>query len=201
MYAFEILMNRIVLLIIFVVLFFVSYLVAELFYRIKRDQTVSWGEKLDIARKPLIRIIYNNMSKKYGMFRVVAVIFLMNLVGGALLWSTIGGIFIVLPFMHYIIIAFLVNLALKIYPERRHWLVIPNTFFEVAAFMVAALGSVYIGLSIIGSGEISLAVYQWGVLFVTLVVPLQAIAAFFEGYLLYQIHFISKHPWPYGISK
>ena len=106
-----------------------------------------------------------------------------------------------LPFLHYVIIAFLVNLALKIYPERRHWLVIPNTIFEVAAFMVAALGSIYIGLSIIGSGDIGMAVYQWGLLFIMVVVPLQLIAALFEGLLLYQIHFVGKHPWPYGISE
>ena len=201
MSAFEILSDRIGLLFIFVIVFIVSYLAAEIFYWNRKDQAIAWVEKLDKARKPLIRIIYNNMHKRYGMLRAAAIIFLMNIVGGSFLWSTSGGIFIVFPFLHYIIIAFLVNLALKIYPERRHWLVIPNTIFEVAAFMVAALGSIHIGLSILSRGDMSLAIYQWAVLFMILVIPLQIIAAVFEGLLLYRIHIVSKHPWPYGISE
>jgi len=201
MSAFAILSDRIELLLIFIVVFIVFYLAAEIFYMIRKDQAIAWGEKLDSARKPLIRIICTNMNKRYGILRAAAVIFLMNIVGGSLLWSTIGGIFIVFPFLHYIFIAFLVNLALKMYPERRHWLVIPNTIFEVAAFMVAALGSVHIGLSILSRGDISLAISQWAVLFVIFVIPLQIIAAVFEGLLLYRIHIVSKHPWPYGISE
>ena len=56
--------------------------------------------------------------------------------------------------------------------------------------MVAALGGVYLGLSIVGGGDTSLALYHWSLLFVKLVVPMQIIAAIFEGLLLRQIHFV-----------
>ena len=201
MSALAILSERSMLLLIFVMIFLVSYLAAEIFYRLRREQALALGEKLDSGRKPLIRIIYQNMEKSHGIFRAAAIMFLINIVGGALIWSTIGGVFIIFPFLHYIILAFLINLALKIYPERRHWIVVPNIIFEVAAFMVAAVGSVYIGLSIFGRGDITLAVYQWGVLFIKLVVPLQISAAIAEALLLRQIHYVKKHPWPYGISE
>jgi len=67
--------------------------------------------------------------------------------------------------------------------------------------MVAALGSVHIGLSILSRGDISLAISQWAVLFIIFVIPLQIAAAVFEGLLLYCIHIVRKHPWPYGISE
>lgn len=201
MNALGIVSDRIGLLLVFVIMFIVSYLAAEIFYRTRKDQALNLGEKLDSGRKTLINIIYNNMNKPYGILRAIFVIFLINLVGGAFFWSTIGGLFIVLPFIHYILIGFLVNLVLKRYPERRDWLVIPNIIFEVAAFMVAALGSIHISLSILGRGDILLAVSQWIMLFIQLVIPLQIIAAIFEGLLLYRIHFIRKHPWPHGISE
>jgi len=201
MNALAIVAERLGLLLIFILIFIFSYLGAEIFYRRRKAQATAWGEKLDGGRKSLIEIIYKNMKKPWGIFRAVVIMFVINLFGGAFLWSTIGGIFIVFPFLHYILIGFLVNLALKRYPERKHWLVIPNVIFEVGAFMVAALGGVQLGLSIVGGGDISLAVYQWGLLFIKLVVPLQIIAAIFEGLLLHQIHVVKKHPWPHGISE
>lgn len=196
-----ILSDRIELLFVFMILFITSYLAAEIFYRFRKELAIAWGSKLDSGRKPLIRVLYKNMQNRYGVLRAATVIFLINIFGGAFLWSTIGGVFMVFPFLHYVLIAFLVNLVLKIYPERRHWLVIPNIIFEVAAFMVAALGSIYVGLSVIGRGDIFLAVYQWGVLFIKLVIPLQIIAAIFEGLLLHHIHNVKKYPWPYEISE
>ncbi len=198
--ALAIVSERMGLLFIFVWIFIASYLGAEFIYRTRKAQATEWGEKLDGGRKPLIGLIYKNMKKPCGFFRAVVIMFVINLFGGAFLWSTIGGIFIVFPFVHYILIGFLVNLALKRFPERKHWLVIPNIIFEVGAFMVAALGSVQVGLSIVGGGDISLAVYQWSLVFVKLVIPLQIIAAIFEALLLHQIHVVKKHPWPHGIS-
>lgn len=199
MSALGIVADRMGLLVVYVMVFLVSYLSAEVFYRVRRDRAIAWGIRLDKGRKPLIRIIHRAMNKRYGILHAVVVIFLINLAGGALIWSTIGGILIVFPFLHSALIGFLVNLVLKIYPERRHWLVVPNVLFEVGAFMVAALGGVSIGLSILGGTGVSLAVQQWAVLFFRVVVPLQIVAAICEGLLLHQIHFVRKHPWPYGI--
>jgi uncharacterized membrane protein SpoIIM required for sporulation len=52
----------------------------------------------------------------------------------------------------------LIGWVLRIYPERLNWLTIPNIIFEVAAFMVAAVGGIKIGLSIFSSADFYLEV-------------------------------------------
>ena len=197
----DILSGQWTLLLAFTVIFISAFLTGEIVCRIKQEKALKWGEKLDKGRKTHIKLIYNNIKKSYGIFRVILIIFAINLIGGALLWSSIGGTLIIFPFLHYIIVGFLVSLTLKTYPERMNWLTIPNLFFEVAAFMFAAIGGIKIGLSIFTRGDIYLAIREWSMLFIVIVIPLQLIAAIFEGFLFYKIHIIEKHPWPHGISE
>lgn len=197
----EILARERVLLFAFILVLLCGFLTGEIIYRLKKEKALKLGEKLDGSRDVHIRIIYNNITKSYGVLRVIIVIFAMNLLGGALIWSSIGGILIVIPFLHYALIGFLTNLVLKRYPERMKWITIPNILFEVAAFMVAAVGGIGIGLSIWGAGNVYVAFKEWSILFITIVVPFQLIAAIFEGFLFKRIYIIEKHPWPREISK
>jgi len=181
---------------------FVSGLViAELFYRLKREKATKLGEKLDGLRDVHIRLIRKNLTKSFGILRIILLIFAMNLFGGALIWSSIGGLLVVVPFFYYFLIGFLTNLVLKRYPERINWLTFPNIFFEVAAFMVAAIGAVNIGFSIFGPTNLLTALKEWALLFITVVVPLQIIAAIFEGFLFNKIFIVQMNPWPRGTSE
>lgn len=201
MNAIEILSKEKVLLFAFILVLLCGFLMGEIIFRLKKEKALKLGEKLDGSRDFHIRIIYNNIIKSYGILRVIIVIFTMNLLGGALIWSSIGGIFIGIPFLHYALIGLLTNLVLKRYPERMNWLTIPNILFEVAAFMVAAVGGISIGLSIWGTGNLYVAFKEWSILFITIVVPFQLISAIFEGFLFKRIYIIEKHPWPREISK
>lgn len=173
----------------------------ELIYRINKEKAISWGNKLDSKRDVFINLIHKNILKPYGLLRIIVIIFGINLFGGAFIWSTIGGILVVFPFIHYIVIGVLTNLVLKRFPERKNWLTVPNIIFEVAAFIFAAVGGINIGLNILGQDNIYGAIMDWGILFITLVIPCQILAAVFEGFLFRKIHIIDRHPWPRGISK
>lgn len=182
-------------------LFFLGGLVlGEVFYRINKEKAIKWGNKLDSKRDAFISLIHKNITKSHGMLRVTLIIFGINLLGGAFIWSTLGGLLIVFPFIHYIMIGVLTNLVLKRFPERRNWLTVPNIFFEVLAFIIAAIGGINIGLSIWGQGDILLALKDWGVLFFTLVIPCQLIAAVFEAFLFRKIHIVDGNPWPRDTS-
>lgn len=201
MNAIGILSREWILLLTFILVLLSGFFMGEIIFKMNKEKALKWGEKLDGSRDVLIGIIHNNITKSYGILRVIIVIFAMNLIGGALIWSSIGGIFIVVPFLHYALIGFLTNLVLKRYPERINWLTIPNILFEVTAFMFAAVGGISIGLSVWGAGDLYLAIKEWSVLFITIVIPFQLIAAIFEGFLFNKIFIIQKHPWPRGISK
>lgn len=127
-------------------------------------------------------------------------IFIINLFGGALIWSTIGGFLIIIPFLHHMITGFLTGMVVKRYPERVNWLTVPNIIFEIGAFMCAAIGGIHIGLSIFSGGNVYFAVGEWRLIFVTVVIPLQFLAAIFEGVLINRVFVIERKPWPYGIS-
>ncbi|WP_105620023.1 hypothetical protein [Vallitalea okinawensis] len=197
----ELLSSNKLMLLVLSLMFFTGLVLGEIIFRINKEKALKWGNKLDSKRDVFITIVHKNMLKSYGVLRVIIIIFGINLFGGALIWSSIGGIFVVFPFIHYILIGFLTNLVLKRFPERKNWLTVPNIILEVAAFIIAAVGGINIGLSIWGNGNIYLAVRDWGVLFITLVIPCQLIAAIFEGFLFRKIHIIEKHPWPREISK
>ena len=201
MKSLEILSREWLLFLIFIIMFVSGLVIAELFYRLKREKATKLGEKLDGLRDVHIRLIRKNLTKSFGILRIILLIFAMNLFGGALIWSSIGGLLVVVPFFYYFLIGFLTNLVLKRYPERINWLTFPNIFFEVAAFMVAAIGAVNIGLSIFGPTNLLTALKEWALLFITVVVPLQIIAAIFEGFLFNKIFIVQKNPWPRGTSE
>lgn len=184
------------LLILYISMFIFGYFLAELYYRTNKDKALILGEKLDGKRDMLIQIIKKNLYKSWGLLRVIALIFAMNLFGGAILWSGVGGVLIVLPFAHSFLIGFLTNLVLKRYPERINWLTFPNIIFEVGAFMVSSVGAIRIGLSVFSEASFIDALGDWLGILIVIVIPLQLIAAVFEGFLFKKVFVQQQHSWP-----
>lgn len=184
-----------------VLTFITGLIIGEFIFRVNKDKALRWGEKLDGKRDAFVKIVHKNITKPWGTCRIIGLIFLVNLWGGAFIWSSIGGALLIIPFIHNIILGILTALVLRRFPERINWLTVPNIVFEVAAFIIAAIGGMNIGLSFWNGSSTYLAIKEWGILFITLVIPCQIVAAVFEGYLFRRIYVIEKHPWPRDISK
>ncbi|HEY8392381.1 MAG TPA: hypothetical protein VIL83_06615 [Capillibacterium sp.] len=107
---------------------------------------------------------------------------------GAFFWSTVGGIFLVAPFVHNILTGLLTGLVLSNYPERMNWLTFFNVLFGIGAFVTAAVGGIRIGLSLWGPAKMLPAIFDWGMIFLTVVVPLQLLGAVFEGLLFKRLY-------------
>jgi hypothetical protein len=122
-------------------------------------------------------------------------IFVVNLLGGAVLWATASGLLIIPPFLWLALIGLLVVLVVAKEPQRLP-IAIPVVPFEVGAFIVAATGGVNIGISLFLGGDAGLAIREWLTLFYTLVIPLQFIAAFFEGILAHRVYIVQRKPLP-----
>ena len=110
-------------------------------------------------------------------------IFVVNLLGGAGLYATLGGSLIVPPFLWLALLGFLIVLVIAKEPQRLP-IAILVTPFEIGAFIVAATGGVNIGISLFFGGDLGLAIREWLILFYTLVIPLLFIAALLEGMLV-----------------
>lgn len=199
MRSLDILVSEWQLMVSYIFMFVLGCFLAELFYRINTEKALLLGEKLDSKRDMLIQTIKNNLYKPWGLLRVIALIFGMNLFGGAILWSGVGGLLIVVPFAHSFLIGFLTNLVLKRYPERINWLTFPNIIFEVGAFMVSSVGAIRIGLSIFGEASFMDALSDWLGIFIVIVIPLQLVAAVFEGFLFKKVFVQQQHSWPRDI--
>jgi len=185
----------------FAAVFTVGYVAAEVLCIIDRDRTVRVGTSLDGGRKRLIAVVHDNIYKDFGVVRAILVIFAINFVGGALFWSTLGGMLIVFPFVHYALLGFLISSVSKAYPERFNWLTVGNIVLEVGAFMVAAVGGIRLGLSVFVGGEPLAALARWANLLFVLVIPSLLIAAVFEGFLFRRLHMVEGRPWPHGIGR
>ena len=177
--------------------FIVGFLGGEAFFRLSKVRALYWAERLDSlgGRKPLFKIIYKILRQPHGVLKTIPFIFGINLTLGALLYHTVGGVLIVPPFLILCLVGLLVNLTMKKYPERvpLYVIVVP---FEISAFIVAAIGGVGIGLNLLGGGNVVFAVWEWIILFITIVMPIQFIAALFEGILLHRFFVVQGRPWP-----
>jgi hypothetical protein len=195
--SFEIIFENLFLLVVLILIFLVAYIIAEIFWNFNEQKAISVADILDKGRKKHICFIRKQMEKPNGMFRVTITIFIFNFFGGILIWSTIGGLLIIFPFLHMSIVGFLVNLVLKRYPERKHWLTIPNIIFEIGAIVFTAIGGINLGISIWVGLETHDYFLQYKVLLLQITIPFLFIAAICESFLFRYIHIIKKHPWPY----
>jgi len=150
---------------------------------------------LDAKRKPVIQILHGLLYSRHGVAKAVGFIFAVNLLGASFLQHSLGGLIVAPPFIFLFTGGLLISLLVRRYPER---LLITAVVapFEFGAFMIAATGGVGIGLSLWRGGATSLAVHQWAVLFVALVVPLQVLNAFLEAWLAHRQFVVQDRPWP-----
>ncbi len=163
------------LIIILLSLFIVSYIFGKILYVSNINLALNIIEKLDTPRKKIVKIICKNLFMPYGVIRIIFIIFVVNLFGGAFIWSSIGGVLLVIPFIHNIMTGTLTGILLKRYPR--------------------------IGLSILGYGNVLSSIVSWSMIFFTVVIPLQFVGAIFEGFL-FKILYIEKNiSLPYGLVK
>ncbi len=189
------------LIIILLSLFIVSYIFGKILYVSNINLALNIIEKLDTPRKKIVKIICKNLFMPYGVIRIIFIIFVVNLFGGAFIWSSIGGVLLVIPFIHNIMTGTLTGILLKRYPERVNWVTFFNIVFEIGAFICAAIGGIRIGLSILGYGNVLSSIVSWSMIFFTVVIPLQFVGAIFEGFL-FKILYIEKNiSLPYGLVK
>ena len=200
MLAFEILIDRWELALSLTSAFLVGTVAGLLFLAVNRDKALKLAEKLQRLRKPVIKFLFETLKKPQGAFRAVLLIFAVNLIGGAVLWATVGGSLIVLPFLWLALLGLLVVLVSARYRE-----VLPMTLavvpFEIGAFIVASTGGVNIGINLFFNGDVSLALREWITLFYTLVIPLQFIGAFFEGTMTHRVYVVQRKPLPEWLLK
>lgn len=195
MEALNILFAKWELLLILIGAFVVGFGGGEILFAVSKVKALKWAERLDSLRKPIIKILYKILHHPYGSFKAVMFIFGVNLTIAAFFHHTVGGTLIVPPFLILALAGLLVSLVMKKYPERLP-LVIVVVPFEIGAFVVAAVGGVGIGLNFFSGGDVWLAIREWATLFFTLVIPLQFIAAFWEGVLLHRLFVVQGRAWP-----
>ncbi|MEN4007450.1 MAG: hypothetical protein PQ975_10930 [Methanobacterium sp.] len=200
MLAFEILINNWELVLALIVAFLTGAVAGLMFLAINKDKALKFGVKLDKQRKPVIKILFKILEKPQGALKAVLFIFVVNLLGGAVLWATVSGLLIIPPFLWLASIGLLVVLVVAKEPQRLP-IAIPVVPFEVGAFIVAATGGVNIGISLFLGGDVGLAIREWLTLFYTLVIPLQFIAAFFEGILAHRVYIVQRKPLPEWLSE
>lgn len=200
MNSFKILIENWKIIVMLFSLFIISYICGQILFIVNKDFALKILEKLDSPREKIVKIICKYLFMPYGVVRAIIFIFFVNIIGGALIWSSIGGVFLVIPFIHNIMTGSLTGLVLKKYPERVNWLTLFNVFFEISAFICAAVVGIQIGMSILGTANVYLSITKWSEVFLTVVIPIQFIGAVFEG-LLFKKLFIEKNiPLPYGLS-
>ncbi|MHC4414442.1 MAG: hypothetical protein ACYS0G_04075 [Planctomycetota bacterium] len=159
-----------------------------------RERARRLGEELD-ARRTSTRPVYRLVQRRHGAWRAAFYILVANLLGGALLRSSVGGLFILPPFLWLVVLGRLLVLTLARYRERRFYAV-PVVPFELAAFIVASVGGIGITRSLFLGEGAGLALKEWAILFGTLVVPLQLVGALLEGILIHRTYVVQRKPLP-----
>ncbi|MCL0057876.1 hypothetical protein M1N05_02265 [Dehalococcoidales bacterium] len=200
MLAFEILIDRWQLALFVTFAFLIGAMAGLVFLAINKDKALKFGVKLDQHRKPVIKPLFEIVKKPRGALKAVLFIFVVNLLGGAGLWATASGLLIIPPFLWLAMIGLLVVLVVARYPERLP-IAVPVVPFEVGAFIIAATGGVNIGINLFFGGDVGLAIREWITLFYTLIIPLQFIAAFFEGILVHRVYIVQQKPLPEWLSE
>jgi uncharacterized membrane protein SpoIIM required for sporulation len=200
MLAFQILINRWELVLSLTFAFLAGVGSGLMFLAINKDKALKFGVKLDKLRKPVVKILFKILEKPQGVLKAVLFIFVLNLLGGAVLWATVSGLLIVPPFLWLALLGLLVVLVVAKEPQRL-LIAIPVVPFEIGAFIIAATGGVNMGINLFFSGDIVLAIREWLTLFYTLVIPLQFIAAFLEGILVHRVYIVQRKPLPEWLSE
>jgi len=190
----EILVNKWPVVLALVLAYLIGLAMGQIIFVINKDKAFIVLDWLDAKRKPIVRILYNLLHQPQGAVKAIAFIFAVNLLGASLLQHTLGGLLIAPPFFYLFIGGLLISIIVRRHPERFLITMIVAPF-EFSAFVIAATGGVNMGLSLWGGKEIALAFQEWSKLFVTLVIPLQFLGAFWEGWLGYRQFIIQKKPW------
>ena len=154
------------------------------------------AERVDRARastKPAYKLI----QRPHGAFKAAVYIFVVNLLGGSLLRFSLGGVFVLPPFLFLIALGRLLVLTLARYEERSYVAFrFPVVPFEVAALIVAAVGGTRIGINVWSMGGVGSTLTEWAILFGTLVIPLQLIGAVLEGVAMHRLYVVKGEPLP-----
>ncbi|MEW6654331.1 MAG: hypothetical protein AB1394_12825, partial [Bacteroidota bacterium] len=152
MFAFQILINRWELVLALTAAFLAGAAAGLMFLVINKDKALRFGVKLDKFRKPVVKILFKILEKPQGVLKAVLFIFVVNLLGGAVFWSTVSGLLIVPPFLWMALIGLLVVLVVAKEPQRLP-ITIPVVPFEIGAFIIAATGGVNIGINLFFGGD------------------------------------------------
>ncbi len=156
-------------------------------------------DRLDAQRKPVIRVLHRLLHEPRGLLKATAFIFAVNLLGASFLQHTLLGVLLAPPFILLFTGGVLVSLLVRKYPERLLITLLVSPF-EFGAFIVAAAGGVTFGMQVWGIGQLdvgSSALVAWGILFSTLVIPLQLLGAIGEAILA---HRLPPRAWPPWLS-
>ena len=194
MSALEILANKWQLALALFLAFASGLAAGQIIFWINKEKAFNLVDWLDAKRKPFIQILYNLLKQPHGVVKSIGFIFGVNLLGASLLQHTLGGLLIAPPFVYLFIGGLLISLIVRRYPERLLITVIVAPF-EFGAFVIAATGGVNMGLSLWGGKEIAIALQDWAVLFLVLVVPLQFLNGLLEGWLAHRLFISQKKPW------
>ncbi len=170
---------------------------AQILYFTARDFARDVLDRLEARRKPVVKLLYTLLHQRMGTAKAIAFIFVVNVLGASLFQHTLGGLLILPPFGFLFMGGLLIGLIVRKYPERL-WTTVIVSPFEFGAFVAAATGGVNMGLSI-WVGDVGLAVREWGILFLTLVVPLQFLNALLEGMLAARAARAERESWPEGL--
>ncbi|GFP35169.1 hypothetical protein HKBW3S43_00961 [Candidatus Hakubella thermalkaliphila] len=77
--------------------FAVGFVGGKILFILSKVKALEWAERLDSARKPLVKPLYKILHLPCGAFKGVMFIFGVNLTIEAFFHHTVGGILIVLP--------------------------------------------------------------------------------------------------------
>lgn len=193
--AFDILSSRWPLTLALASTFILGVLAGQVLYGLDPSRALALVDHMDARRKPFLRRLYLLVRQPGGAIRAIAFILVVSLVGASLLQHTVGGLLIFPPFVYLFLGGLLVSLIVKRYPER-FWITAIVSPFEFGAFAIAATGGVNLGLSIWAGRDPGSAAAEWTILFLTLVVPLQALNAILEGLLTYRLYRLRRESWP-----
>jgi len=174
--------------------FFGGVGVAFLTLAADRNKALIHAERIDRKRKNST-IIYKLLLKQHGALKAVLFIFANN-TAAALIWFSIGGVLLILPFVMLALSGYILILMLAKYRERMTLILFTMLPFEIGAFFVASVAGLNIGQEIFFGGDPASALKEWAIPFFSLAVPMLFIAAIFEGIGLHRIYIVQNYPLP-----
>jgi hypothetical protein len=200
MSAVDLLIDKWPVLIGLVLAWIAGIVVAQILYAANRTFAIKAVDWLDVQRKVPIQYFHKLLSTPWGVVKSSGFIFLVNLFGAGLFQHSLLGSLILPSFGFLFLGGLLVSLLVRRYPKRLLITVVVSPF-EFGAFIVAATGSIGIGLSVLGFGDApdtTTALWEWWVLFLTLTIPLQLIGAVLEAVLGKRL---PEDAWPVWLER